>query len=373
MDQFKLGDLIQPFTKRCGDAKVSVSGVDVNKQFIETRANLVETDVSKYYVVPPRGFACNLMHIGRDERLPIAYNGTNADIVVTSAYFVFKIRADKTGVVLDEYLYMMLSRKESDRLTWFFTDSSVRGNLKAERFLDIQIPVPTLAEQKKIVAAWQGLRKMKEENAQLAEPLMALCQSFLQECKKKYGSVAIGECVERSDARNVAGKCGVESVRGISIEKIVIATKADMTNVPLGTYKMFSPEEFCYVTVTSRNGERISVAMNDSEAEYIVSSTYEVFRVSTKSRLLPGFLNLWLMRPEFDRYARFNSWGSARETFDWNDMCRVKIPLPPLDVQQSVVDIYRAANEAKKIAAEADRLSREICPALIQHVINEVA
>jgi type I restriction enzyme S subunit len=86
---------------------------------------------------------------------------------------------------------------------------------------------------------------------------------------------------------------------------------------------------------------------------------------------LADYLYRWWARKESDRYARFHSWGSERETFNWDDMCRVKIPLPPIDVQEAIVDVYRAANEAKKIAAEADRLSREICPALIQRVIKE--
>ena len=85
-----------------------------------------------------------------------------------------------------------------------------------------------------------------------------------------------------------------------------------------------------------------------------------------EENLKADYLYLWCCRPEFDRYARFNSWGSARETFNWADMCRVKIPLPPIEVQQAIVDVYRCANEAKKIAEEADRLSREICPALVR-------
>lgn len=179
----------------------------------------------------------------------------------------------------------------------------------------------------------------------------------------------LGEYIEQCDERNADGRYGVGSVRGICINKMVIETKADMTKVPLGSYKLFRPEEFCYVTVTSRNGEKVSLAENETAETFIVSGTYEVFRIVDETKLLPGFLSLWMSRSEFDRIARFHSWGSARETFNWADMCRVKIPLPPIEVQQAVVDLYRCANEAKKIAAEADKLSRELCPALIQQVV----
>lgn len=110
--------------------------------------------------------------------------------------------------------------------------------------------------------------------------------------------------------------------------------------------------------------------MNYNEVVHIVSSSYIVFDIIDKEILLPSFLFLLLSRSEFDRYARFNSWGSAREAFSFEDMKRVRIPLPPLSVQQAIVNIYNCANEAKKIAAEANRMSREVCPALIQHAIH---
>ena len=113
----------------------------------------------------------------------------------------------------------------------------------------------------------------------------------------------------------------------------------------------------------------MSLGLNDSDKTYIVSSISSVFKVDEEN-ILSKFLYLWFCRPEFDRYARFNSWGSARETFTWEDMKRCKIPLPPIDVQRAIINIYKCANEAKQIAEEADRLSHEVCPALLQHVIH---
>ena len=234
------------------------------------------------------------------------------------------------------------------------------------------IPVPSLSGQRKVVEVWRQLRKLKEENEGLVEPLLALCRSYLQECKKKYPMVVLGGTEESApliaqcDERNSNGAYGVDSVRGVSIEKKLIPTKADMAGVGLKPYKLLNPLEFAVVPVTSRNGGRISFAMNAEQETYIVSSAYDVFCVTDIIRLSPEYLYLLLCRPEFDRYARFNSWGSARETFSWADMCRVKIPLPPIEVQQAIVDVYRCANEAKKIADESDRLSREICPALVR-------
>nr|WP_303256828.1 restriction endonuclease subunit S [uncultured Prevotella sp.] len=366
----KIGDIVVKYRQKCGDPKAIVSGVDINKQFISTRANLEGTDISGYYVVPPRHFACNLMHIGRDERIPVAYNSSTNNYVVTSAYYVFKIKENKVNEVLAEYLYILFCVREFDRLTWFYTDSSIRGNLKEDRFLDIKIPLPSLAEQQKVVNAWKALREIKEQNEAIAAPLMQVCQSYIQELKHKYESVEIGNYIEESNERNNDDTYRLKDVCGISIEKKMIDTKANMDGVSLKPYKVFKPSEFCFVPITSRNGNKITLSMNYEEQAHIVSSSYVVFDIKEKNKLIPSFLYLMLSRPEFDRYARFNSWGSAREAFSFDDMKRVCIPLPPLSVQQAIVNIYNCANEAKRIAAEADRMSREVCPALIQHVIH---
>lgn len=364
-----LGTLIEKYRQKCGDTSAIVSGVDINKQFIPTRANLNETDTSGYYLVPPSYFACNLMHIGRDERIPIAYNSSSHNYVVTSAYYVFCVRKNKREAILDEYLYIIFNTKEFDRLTWFYTDSSVRGNLKEDRFLDIEIPLPSLSEQQKIVNAWKALREIKEQNEAIAAPLMQLCQSYIQELKHKYESVEIGSYIEECNERNTDLTYGTKSVRGLAVSKGMIETKANLQGVSLSLYKLVHPKEIAFVPDTSRRGDKMSLGLNDSNSIYLVSSISCVFKTDSNT-LLSNYLYLLFCRSEFDRYARFNSWGSAREAFSFEDMKRVRIPLPPLSVQQAIVNIYNCANEAKKIAAEADRMSREVCPALIQHAIH---
>lgn len=152
----------------------------------------------------------------------------------------------------------------------------------------------------------------------------------------------LGDLIELCEAKNETLQYSLEDVKGISIQKIFIETKADMTDVSLKPYYLVQPDDFAYVTVTSRNGEKITLAHNTTDKTYIVSSSYVVFRVKDKEHLLSDFLFMYFNRPEFDRYSRFNSWGSARETFSWEDMCDIEIDLPPLEIQQKYVDIYNA-------------------------------
>ena len=152
----------------------------------------------------------------------------------------------------------------------------------------------------------------------------------------------LGDLIQLCDARNDDLQYGIEDVKGISIQKIFIETKADMTGVSLKPYYLVQPDDFAYVTVTSRNGEKITLAHNTTDNTYIVSSSYVVFSVKDTELLLSDYLFMFFNRSEFDRYSRFNSWGSARETFSWEDMCDIEIDLPPLSIQQKYVDIYNA-------------------------------
>ena len=152
----------------------------------------------------------------------------------------------------------------------------------------------------------------------------------------------LGELIKLEDERNTEEKFTLNDVKGISIQKTFIETKADMQDVSLRPYILVKPDFFAYVTVTSRNGEKITLAHNVTDNTYIVSSSYVVFSVSKPDLLNSDYLYMFFNRPEFDRYARFNSWGSARETFSWEDMCDIDIELPDIATQKKYVDIYKA-------------------------------
>ncbi len=150
----------------------------------------------------------------------------------------------------------------------------------------------------------------------------------------------LGELISLCDERNTNNVYSLKTVKGISIKKEFIETKADMAGVSLTPYILVCPDSFAYVTVTSRNGEKITLAHNTSSDTYIVSSSYVVFRICRPDLLLSDYLFIFFNRPEFDRYSRFNSWGSARETFSWEDFCNTYISLPDIDIQKKYVEIY---------------------------------
>ena len=182
----------------------------------------------------------------------------------------------------------------------------------------------------------------------------------------------LGELIDQCDERNSDLTYTLDDVKGISIQKKFIETKADMDGVSLKPYKLVKPDEFAYVTVTSRNGEKITLAHNDTQSTYIVSSSYIVFKIKDTDSLLSEYLFMYFNRAEFDRYSRFNSWGSARETFDWSEMCDIEIELPPIDIQKKYVDIYLAmlANQ-QSYERGLDDL-KLVCDAYIENLRREI-
>lgn len=178
----------------------------------------------------------------------------------------------------------------------------------------------------------------------------------------------LGTLLELSDLRNEDLTYSLQDVKGISIQKIFIETKANMNNVSLKPYKLVRPDDFAYVTVTSRNGEKITLAHNKTNKTFIVSSSYIVFDIIRNDLLLSDFLFMYFNRPEFDRFSRFNSWGSARETFSWEDFIDIEIELPSVEIQQKYVNIYNAMVENQKSYERGLEDLKLVCDAYIENL-----
>ena len=365
----RLGDYIAPRNERNTDLRYGaelIEGVNSNGEFQPTKASTDGINMQPYKAVWPGDFVYNpsRLNIGS-----LSYRQAGM-CIVSHLYVVFYIREEKKSELIPEYLWMYFRRNEFLRMVDYFNYGSQRAEFNIHDISEFIIPLPSPEQQRELVATWKGLRDMKEQNEAMAAPLMQLCQSRLQELKHKYPLTEIGPYIEQCDERNSENVYTQDDVRGISTDKKFLPTKANLEGVSLTSYKVVSPMDFAYVADTSRRGDKIALALNTTEDKILISSIYTTFKSKDLSQLLPEYLYLMMSRSEFDRYARFHSWGSARETFDWDDMCRVAIPLPSIEEQQAIVNIYKCAAECKRIAEEADRLSREICPALMQKAIR---
>ena len=362
-----LGDYISVCDERNADKRYgidSVMGVSIAKKFISTKADMTGVSLSPYKLVKPNEFCFVTITSRNGGKISLALNESEDVYIVSSSYEVFKI--EDVNVLSPDYLFLWFNQPEFDRYARFHSWGSAREAFSYDDMCRVRIPLPSPEKQKELVATWKGLRDMKEQNEAMAAPLMQLCQSRLQELKHTYPLTEIGPYISRIDRRNTDNR--VKVVKSVSVKKEFNDTNAKVDKNNLGNYKIVEDGQISFVQTTG-NEKCLCAAVNHFGYPIVVTSVNEVFETDS-NYLLVDYLHLYFRRKEFDRYARFHSWGSARETFDWEDMCRVAIPLPSIEEQQAIVNIYRCAAECKRIAEEADKLSREICPALMQKAIR---
>lgn len=150
----------------------------------------------------------------------------------------------------------------------------------------------------------------------------------------------LGDYIRQVDVRN--RDLAVERLLGLSVNKQFIPSIANTIGTDMSNYKVVAPSQFVYIADTSRRGDKIAIALLGGQGKAIVSAIYTVFEITNEMELLPEYLMMWFRRPEFDRYARFKSHGSAREVFEWSEMCEVLLPIPPIEEQRKIVAQYQA-------------------------------
>lgn len=360
----RLGDYIEIYDRKNTEGKpYPFFGINKDKAFMPTVADTNELDNTKYKVVENGVFVFNGMHVGRDIAICIALYAKSNPIIVSPAYTTFKVKEE--AELLPEFLFLQLSREEFGRYGWFLCDASVRGGLDWRRFCDIEIPLPPIEVQQELVDAYNGIKTIAEQNEALCQRLSAACHAYIVDCRAKYPTVSLGDYITESDERNTDLR--VKLSQGISNLKEFQSPKQVAQNS--NSDKIVRKGYFAYNRATTRNGEKISIAYREGE-DCTVSSAYGVFFINNETKLAPQFLLLFFKRSEFDRYARWRSEGSAHEFFTFDMMKAVKIPLPPIEVQQAIVEVFNCAERAKKIATEARERLKTLCPALIQRAAN---
>ncbi len=340
-----------------------IEGVNSNGEFCPPKANTVGINLQPYKIVQNGYFVYNpsRLNIGS-----LAFR-TDGLCIVSHLYVVFHLNELGKEKLLPEFLLLYFKRKEFLRLIDYLNFGSQRPEFNFFDMSEIKIPLPDIDTQQELVDTYNGLKALAEQNEALIKPLTEACHAYIVDCKKKYPEVELGEYIEELDERNSDNK--IKAVKSVSVTKEFKETNAKVDKNNLHGYKLVPPNHLSYVQ-TTKNEKCFANALNTTDETYVVTQVNRVIYSKDDNVLNIGFLHLILKSTAFDRYAIFNSWGSARETFDWSELCRVRIPLPPPEVQQAIVNLYNCAEEAKKIANEARVKMKTLCPALVQKAIN---
>ena len=370
LSKYKLGELIELTTETnaCHQfGAIDVRGMTITKQIIPTKANVSTADLSKFLVIHPKEFLFNPRTHGK--HIGFGYNNTNDSFIISWNNIGFRIKSKMNSTVLAEYLFIHFNRDEWDREACYRSWGSSTEVFSWDALCEMELALPDLPTQQKYVDIYNAMVANQQAYERGLEDLKLVCDGYIEDLRRQMPCEKIGRYLVESDRRNTIGLT-VDAVRGLSTSKEMISTKADMNGVGLDSYKVVEPRQIAYVPDTSRRGEKVSLGFNNTNEEFLVSSIYVVFGTQ-KEFLLPEYLMMFFIRSEFDRYARFNSWGSARETFDWNEMCNIQIPIPDIKIQQAIVDVYNVYTKRKEINEQLKNQIKDICPILIRGSLEE--
>lgn len=366
LSKYKLGELIELTDERNTTGKYlldNVKGISTEKRFIDTKANMDGVSLDSYKVVNYREFAYVPDTSRRGDKIALAFNNDIQSLLISSIYTTFK--CNRLDILIPEYLYIFFNRPEFDRYSRFNSWGSARETFSWEDFCDIDITLPSIGQQRKYVDVYLSLQNNLATYQSKVDDLKLVCDGYIEKLRRDYLTnnpfkmVRIGDYITKRIEINDDGKIQLE--QGINIQKQFITPQRANSN--LYGRRIVRKGDIAYCT--QLNNENVAVAYRDGE-DCVVSSVYDIIYVNDVLSLLPKYLMLWLVRPEFGRYVYTRSTGSAYEFLSFDDLADYKIPLPDLKVQQAIVNIYDCANKRKAIAAQLKEQLNNLCPILIK-------
>ena len=361
----KLGDFIEQVDIRNENnvfGAESLRGISINKILIPTKADTSNLNLKPYKIVRHNWFTYCSVTSRNGNKISLAYNDSE-DCIVSSINPVFKVKDESK--LLSRYLMMFFNRSEFDRYARFNSWGSARETFSWEDFCDIELEVPPIEIQKKYVAIYEGLLANLRSYEKGLDDLKLVCDGYIEELRKKYKPEEIGKYLASYSEKNKNNS--IADVVGLSTAKEFRVAQSRVNRNELGGYKIVHPYNFAYVPTTD-TWKVLAFAVNHFDKDVVVSPVYEVFSVDN-NKIIPDYLALWMKRKEFDRHVRFNSWGSARENFTFEEMCNVKIPIPPVETQNKIVDVFQNLKKRTGYLATLKHQISSICPILIRGAI----
>lgn len=368
LSRYKLGQLIQLEDERNEDGDFTledVKGISIQKLFIKTKADMKDVSLTPYILVRPDCFAYVTVTSRNGEKITLAHNDSQNTYIVSSSYVVFSVK--RTDLLNSDYLFMFFNRPEFDRYARFNSWGSARETFSWEDMCEIEIDLPDFSTQQKYVDIYKAMVANQQCYERGLEDLKLVCDGYIEDLRRKIPGKKIGKYIQQKNERN--SDKALTCVMGLSTKKEFREAQSRVNREELGNYKIVNHNDIAFVPTTD-TWKVLAFAVNKFNKPIVVSPIYEVFSVE-QSVLLSPYLAIWLSRREFDRYARYNSWGSARENFSFEEMCNVEIPIPDINVQKSIVDIYNVYIERKRINDQLKSQIKNICPILIRGSLEE--
>ncbi len=309
----RIGDYIRIIKDKNNDGKLSeLLGININKYFMPSVANVNGTDLKKYKIVKPKQFSCNRMHVGRDKKLPVALSNLNYSFIVSPAYDVFEII--DTNKLLPEYLMMWFSREEFDRNAWFYTDTDVRGRLGWDDFCDMTLPVPSIEKQQEIVDEYQTVInriKLNEElNQKLEETAQAIYKEWFVDINDYDNTTTLQKYVVINPKHNIRKGCNTSYVEMADLQEDKLSVKSVRTRTFTSGSKFKNGDTvLARITPCLENGKTAFIDCLENDKIAFGSTEFIVMRA--KKDISPYWVYCLARSKDFRSYAISSMVGSS--------------------------------------------------------------
>lgn len=371
LTKYKLGDLIELRDVRNSDLQYGIAdvrGVNNLKQLMPTKADLNGRDLTKFQIVDPSEFVFNHRTSRNGSKFSIAYNYGERPIICTEDYVVFRVKDDCKQILDAIWVYMFFNRPEFDRYVITNSWGSSTEFYNWEDICSISLVLPPIDIQRKYVAVYCAMLANQQSYELGLEALKLTCETLIDAYKHKAPKVSVGDILHEVDNRNIDNR--ITDVQGININKQFMPSVANTTGVDLSKYKVVQKGQFAFSGMQTGRDKCIRIALLHEDTPIIISPAYSVFEMKRED-ILAEYVMMWFSRKEVDRLGWFMSDASIRTNLDMERFHEIQIPVPDLEVQKSIVEIYQVYNSRKKINEKLKNQIKDLCPILIKGSIEE--
>lgn len=321
-----------------------------------------DVSLTPYILVKPDFFAYVTVTSRNGEKITLAHNDTQDTYIVSSSYVVFSV--SRKDLLISDYLFIYFNRPEFDRYARFNSWGSARETFSWEDMCDIEIDLPDITTQQKYVDIYNSMLANQQSYERGLEDLKLAFTGYIENLRKSETLHRIGDYITPCIEKNTDETITLE--QGINIEKRFITPQRSNSN--LQGRKIVRHGQFAYCT--QLNNANVAIAYREG-CDCVVSSVYDVFEITRDEELLPEYLLMWLIRPEFGRFVYWASEGSAYEFLNYNNLANYMIPIPNIQIQKSIIDIYNAYTTRKQLGEQLKAQIKDICPILIRGSLKE--
>ncbi len=344
----------------------AVRGVNNLKFLMPTKADINGRDLTKFQIVYPGEFVFNHRTSRNGSKFSIAYNDEDKPVICTEDYVVFRIKEDSKETLLAEWLYMYFNRPEFDRYVITNSWGSSTEFYNWEDICAVELSLPSLPVQQKYVDIYKAMVANQQSYERGLEDLKLVCDGYIEDLRRKMPCEKIGPyirpCNERNDDNTIS------LFQGVNVDHVFTDPKRVAEDEENGS--VVRTGQFAFNKVMKAHNTKLPIALREGP-DCVVSSSYQVFEVTNKKKLLPKYLLLWMNRAETQRHAGFVAYGTTRDIFSFDDLCEIKIPLPDIQLQESIVEVFEVFQKRYEINERMKAQIKDICPILIKGSLED--